>query len=1418
MRTHFVDHTAPRRPCLRAPLGALIALTLTAAPAGCDLRKDDDPSTQTPPTVVGTPLPIHCVSTAHADALFGLDDQTVAVSFRPRTGGTSLALLFTDDNGRTFTRPVGSQTGNGGDYRSVVESSTGVFAVDDDYYVSVSGLVGISRLPSGVRPGEDRSSVGDWLVIGERGGDTQDLRGERTTIPLPTGSVPGLLWTIDAQRRVATDDVFIYASHDAGATWQVIGWRGFSRDASLPLTTAAARTDLVILERDASSDYYWVRPGGQPTKLGLRDRAVDIGLFGDQVVYVSQRPSGSHNFVQELVVTSLDGTERRTWPWPADVSSLVRFVEGDDGTLWIYPRQHASADDEIPLMRLTPGPEPTLERIALDLEAAGYGGIVDAIARPDGRLLMSVYPDQPAAGLIGRHFGETMLCEVGPGVTQGVEPIVVEPLSATLDKPGQAVRIARIGEGSSVSDRFFRTPSGLVYATYGGRIRLGPSDVRALDPDLPDVGPNSPRGYSSSTFIEATDELIRAAFWAPSNLIDPPKSQLVSWDPVKRTVVGTDALPFGNEGVFDVQALYGRRYLTTQKGAYSEAELRDVTAPADRTGLPRYAVVGEGQGVLFDDTYQVERGVLARDFPSYLQRFDPLAGRMPGVADCLFTDPLPATCVPIDDADPVAARFAPDGDLYVLDFRHGRVMVLPAGDDDGAGWTTIATGFLTPSDLRLTTVDGALVVMVYDGDLFAFVPQPGVVVNGRATSGSAPSPAAIAADSGARDFKGCLASGPCADPTPIPLAPSGEACVTGERFGDAAGTLLFDGREVAPSRWSDAEICVTVGALATGRDGLLTVVDAAGARSAPVPVHAPSRITSWDIPAVVTPHTVITVRGDNLQDGVGLEVSGALVKSAGSEQIELLLPTGADVQVTLDGENLGGQGINITPEIVRGCTGAASQPCEVIALGLEGTLGTATIGGQAAEVLRWRPPIVTLAWPAGLSPGTHTVTLTSADLTAEGTVTLQAHPTTTLIDEAPFPRALTYRQPRPVWTDFGLLVGGNTFSEYTAQSVIVGVRRSDDGDGGGIVPLQRYMTSFLAGNPLQVLPFGDDTLVFGPNEVHRLRAVSPEDGYIGVAAIWPATGVGGFSGAGVIDGELVAVFRDVANERTLIATVALPAGGAVSVVLTPLTTVAGLFGSGGSASPVTHGAWVTDGGVYLGECHNLTKPPRLSYVPIARDGGGALAAGDEVYVEYGDPNEPLLACATLSDGGVVWVQRKAAGEQILTWRPDATTPVLVATLPATLPGVGQTDSEGRAGVLDVIAGDDGDWLLLLADRESEAHGLRVVRWRASDGTWHEGAPFGTSTRVEPGELCLGPLAANQCGEGLGRLGCAPLACPVRPKGRSSRPAIQPQTGYLTRDPDDAAVVHVIFQVSNLDRTPGYLLGGTEVQHTIVDLP
>jgi hypothetical protein len=1354
-------------------------------------------------------LPVRCRASAPPAGLHALGGETIALGYRP-TAEVSMAnvLLLSRDEGRTFTRPVGRAAPPlATPWRSTALASSGAFAVDDTTWISVDGLTGVSRLPG---PEDDFTDL-DWLLVA-RGEQLEDHLATASPGALPSGEARGRMWSVAPDLTLAQVGLWLWASKDGGGTWRVVGWRPFSLEYAgfSRLDTRAARLDLAVVEDPLTGRYYAVRPGEAPQALsvtnasGARERALRVGLFGDGVAFVARPVTATGAPIPgaplQLVVAGLDGAERGRWDWPTDLTGTMRFVEGADGTLWVLPEVTEGA--EVPsLVRLSPGAAAP-ERVVLDLEAAGFDGVTAALARPDGRVLFGarVLPERARRGT--RYLPTAMLCEVGPGVTQGVETLAIEPLSAAVEAPGAVVRVARIGDGTTTGERFRVTPSGLVLATQLGELRAEIDVAPLYDARLgapASDGLPSTEAYDPGALLGVSDEAVTVPLRLRSNLtVDPPRTQLLTLDPYSGGAQGRAALPFGNEQIYDEQVAFGQAFLTTERGSYARLDLE---GPVEaRRELPRGMIIEAGFGVVFDDGYVPDRGVRAQERPVYVVRFDPLRGRIPDPFACRDTPTL-AGCLALPDADVVAARIAPGGDLYALDWRHGRVVRLPAGAD---AFETVAEGFLSPSDLRVAVVQGTTVVLVYDGDVFAFAPRAGQVARRGARPG--PSSAVAAANGGPRDGRGCLAGGPCLEP----LAP-GASCATGRGLG-AAGRLVLGGREVPTTRWSDGEVCFAPEALGP-QSGLLRAVRADGAESGPIRWRAPRALGAWTIPSVVTPETVVRVAGTNLQAGAGITVSGALLRAAGDDELELLVPESAQVTVSIDGEVAGGQYVAVRPVIAQTCAAGPGEACELVVLGLGPIRGEVRIADQVAELVRWAPPLVSVRWPPGLAPGTHAVEVEGLDGgPAQGTVTLQAEGVTALIEGANLTRTLEYRHARPVLTPFGPLLGANEVTRTVQAALLVGV----SAEGGGWAR-RRVGLDIPAANTLQVVRFDAQTLVLGNTArglgVYRLEEAG---GAVSAALVGYATGLEGLlAGAGVIDGTLVVAVRDVALPETRVVTLDLAGVSGESVPATVLDYTPGRFGLDAAEQVVSHGAWVGPDGLYVGECHNLDKPAELYFVPVVRRDGALVVEGREVLVQA--PDARILACAPTATG-FAWVQREADGqERLRTWSPATLgRPTEVVTLPATLGGVGQTTGDGLPGVLDLAELEGGDWLLLLADREGEDHGLSVVRYVAASGAFRASAPFGTSTAVEPGELCVGPLSEARCEAGLGNAGCAPFACPVRPAARLERPDTHPQDAYLLRGEGD--LVHVFYEVSNTRRTPGFVDGGVELQHRALALP
>ncbi|AWV88193.1 hypothetical protein [Bradymonas sediminis] len=1389
---------------------ALAALTLFALGCpGIDRGSDADAGA----AYERVSMPVHCWSTLPAAGLFPLAGDDLVASYANLT-------FISHDEGRTFERTVGTMVRPDVTYRSGLAASLGVFPIGvDGDFVSLSGLYGASRLAGP----EDTFRGDEWLVVSHEG-VTRDLLGKEASFTLANGTKAGFVWEVSDALRIAGEGVFLYASHDQGQSWEVIGWRvernGYPTiREDVGVAVLAFRDDLAIVsDHRLSNRHYAVRPGEKPVDLGIgasigRDidfLTTDVGFYEDGIIFVTSPEGG-----RQIVAQNIDGSDRRTWAYPAGAAANVDFVEDTEGTLWMLPRYISFTGEKPVIVRFRAGAEGP-EIVDLDFGPAGFAGVEAAVARADGRLLFSVRPDAKS-----RHFSSTMLCEVGPGVTQGIEPLVVEPLSAALENPGQVVRVARVADGTTVSDRFHRTPAGKVYATNGNALRVGPPDMpllfsSAAADSLPADGSlPATEGYRPDTILSASDTMVETSFWFPSQLNDAqaPRTQFASWDLTTGETLSRGEFPFGNDQVFSVQEVFEKRLLTTRYGTWHSGELYSIGDRQQRTKLPRELIVGQGHGVRFNNSYAYERALQAQDRPAVAIRFNPAAERVPEINDCLVEPPLPSYCLTLEDADIVAARFDANGDLYVLDFRHGRVMLHPkgAGADE---WIKVAEGFASPSDLRIESRDGKTVVLVYDADVFAFVPSPDrVAVAWQPPEVPVFSDAELAADTGERDLFGCMLSGgPCVDfkASGGVLSGDGTLCIGGTGFGEA-GRLEFDGEEVPTLGWSDSEVCFSGTSLPATSDGLLTLVAASGARSAPVAWHAPSAFGDWQIPAVVTASTPIVITGSNLKNGTGLAVAGGIFASATDTRVELFVPETGEVTVSI-GQASTSRRVEVVPEVVKPCRGGPAQGCELVATGLGSAEGTVKIAGLDAEVLDWSPSRVSLNWPAGLSAGDQALEVTTASgQSGQSTATLLDNDIHILIDGAGLGGLLSYAQARPALTPFGLLMGTKSYSQYTPYSMLVGVTAADE-------PWRMSLGAVLGGTAVHVLEYEGDTLLFGRTNgglvAYRVTApvapdVTPTLTEIGTANIGFTTSMG------LVDGRVVATVIEGAQTRI----VELQMDSITNLVIGVRDIVRhpAMYGQTGNA-PAGPGAWVVSDGVYLGECRNIIKRGEMLFVPIA-DEAGLLKASDALNAGVAQPESRVLACSTLADGSMAWVQREGSGvERVLTWKPqDLQAPAEVLVLPPTLLGVGQTSDTELPGVLDLQPGDGGDWIFLLANRQPSAgaldHGLTVARWQSSDDTWHLGDAFGISTALEFGELCLGPMTT--CADGFGTHGCGPAACPVSSSRQEQRASVRPQAGYLVREGGD---VHVFYEVKNTERTPGVLFAGFELQHVRVPAP
>lgn len=1387
------------------------ALLLSPALWSCG---DDPEDTSTPmeTTYTWRDAPMRCYSSVHAYELHDVGDR-IAISYQPRRQNVvnvSMAFLtlLTEDEGRSFTRPVATMVKpNEPVYRGPLEatnqSTHGIFELGRGLYMSTVGVAGTSRLPGPEQEYSDR----DWLVFFDEDGEGEDVFANGERVNLPSGERAARVWRY-GDVTVAEAGMWLWASIDGGP-WEVAGWRPQTRDVYPNLRsteTVSARTDLAIIKDFGNGDFYSVRPGEPPqviANVGTSAiqgwRVVDGGLWGDSLVVVAGGPAGQSERPGRLQLWAIplgDG-EVRQWPWPTGVSTNVGFREGEDGTLWIHTRVPAESGDEPAVMRLSEDSE-LLERLRLDFEAAPFDGVPAVLPRDDGGLLFVARTREEREHRGTEYFGSTMFCRVGPDVEQGVEPMAFGTLDEVVAEPGVMHRVARVSAGSSVADRFVRTPAGTVFATSDGAAYAGPPDYDALP--LLEVPPADPAladlvGYSVRTFLDYNDTGFVTTAWAPSSLLEPPPTQRVRVNLVDPALSQRSSMGFGKDQIFTYQEVFDAQLAATASGTFFLSELTRARI-SDRVQWPGNLVVGRRQGYAFDRGYSYARAVRAQDGPTWVARFTSYEGRVPDVEECTYAEEPPEYCIALEDADIVAARVNDLGDLYALDYRHGRVLLLETQSRQAQ---VIATGFVSPADIRLTQHQGQDVVLVYDGDIWAFSPDTATLATRQHRSG--------AQSSGSGDLaraSSCEAGEPCVDLKAFGgvLRGEGRLCIPGVEFGES-GTLRFE-RDVIDADWSATEVCFDAAQL-EGRNGQLTLTRADGLRPPAVPYYGPSLIFGIDVPAPLTSTSPITFRGTNLMGGYGLLVSGGSMVSASDDAIEVLAPHSGVVSVFRDGEALANQPVEVIPTVAKSCVSGPGQPCEMVLTGMPTATGEVRVGGEVAEMLRWDPPYMRFAWPESLEPGEHPLALQVDGGVMEASVTLLPAAIDVLSANAPLPTTYDRSLTPPIVSELGLISPVRIFQGPSPVTAIASITSRG---------AQSHQVANLSNTAsLGVVSDGTQTLGIGnmPGGVTITRLGPPTDQFyalswepLGLLSSSDGSHLGGFSGAGFVDGELVVVLRTNLNTTR-----------AVVVDLETMTTrllgeLPGAYGTRSGGAVITaHGSWVNKAGVFAGNCYANEGSAQLYHLRLSREAGELVSEGP--FVLKNDTTS-LVACDVI-EGGFAWVERAGSVERIYAWDSAAGEQLAGPVLPPELPGMGPSAEGDLPSVLDVAKTDD-DWLVMLADREGEDRGAYLARWDATTEAWSIGEPFGISAQTQEGSLCVGPLPPGQCDEGIGRYGCSPAACPVSPTGQVPNAEVVVYYGDMLVV-DDA--VHVFYQVVDEGRDLSRA-GGIEAQYQKVPMP
>lgn len=1374
-------------------------------------------------------LTAHCFSSAAVTRLLplGEDPNAFLMHFQPTNGPSSskIAALRTKDGGHTFDKLVGerrfwAQAGEGLTPMGGVNEP--VLFLSEDFYMAGWG--------SGIRGLGDGTTVPEYWVVLVLDGRAKEAVATMSTLTLADGAKSDMVFKGDAQRWMARGGGFLYATRNAGRSWERVGPAPFIQPEQainaffLPVAVSANR-NVHVIPNDGNRAYLST-PGAAPKPLTLpgtpygrssTPTILDVsGAFWDGKLAMATLSGGVDS---AEVFLSEDLTNWTKLELDKNGPLMLRLAVDRQNRLWAYPRQ-LSPGQRFLIYRWEPGE--TKPKV-IDLEAGvGMSAMDSFSALSDGRFRFLGTPD---VGL-SRYTQPWAICEAGPGVTAGFDTLATEGLEA-LDS-GRVIRVERLQVGSARTDRMAFSPSGKVYATAYQSLLVGPPDV----PFLYASGTAHEDGIPYAPF-DATEKDVWVTLAKVLALNSPPYDNLVRFDATSRARTSTLRLPKPLD-VFQVREAAGRKLYHVEKGTFFADRLRPEVNDEPPPQYPREMVVSGRHGALIDrlDYYRMESKQ-----SQWALRFDPRKEAMPSLASCTES-PRPPGCIDVTGTMPADAEFDEDGTLYLLDYAYGRVLALAP---EASAFVEVARGFATPSDLVLRKVGGKLAVFVYDGDVYAFRPEPGVVK----VRGAGEPVSLEKAVYGKRDVRGCLSGEPCLDEPPdsvVEAAPS--ACVTGRDLGDAPGTVKVGAVAAQVDSWSATRVCFQLGQGSV--DGQLRLVTADGRAANRVSVRAPVRISRWEVPEVLPFDGSFRVVGQNLAN---VTVQNATVLSRGDDSL-VLAPSGSGgerlVFLSQGQTPLQSRLVRSVPRMAYGCRVGAGELCELLGVGLGNGTDvasalaeqgyTATVGGQPATLTRWNEERISLILPAGLAPGVHPVALHSpwvGDITTE--LEVLALSPEVLVTDGPTPGALRPAHGRPVRTGEHLLVpvdgwgygtqgGIRTPLQLNTLFAVVGSGRKDGVPPGHNQPVQWMGGLGKAGASLQAVETEDGvvqvTLRSDSNSVAEVARLRPSTSS---ATGWSYTLLGSLSlpfgssvqvaGAGRVAGRLVAVLSSsLENRSTLFDVVAGPSTATVAsstdVAWSPLV--------GQGPSPTFSGVYVTPQGVYLSTCRRPGQGATLRFVPVTVGGNGALSFGAMESV-VSNPAARLLTCSATPDG-LLWVVRDANGEHVEEHRVGTGVRRL-GTLPVSLPGVGDTWTYSSAvevpGVVDVQRLPDGDLLLAVNEVNSEPRGLRLARL-SSTFSFTLSPRVTAGTLAQPGERCVGPASAR-CERPAGD-GCGPFACSMLPWQRVERATDQISTAWIAPLRPGDTTATVVFEVTATRHTPAYLYGGTEVQAVTLPIP
>lgn len=1404
--------------------GLCCALALMGCPGGEEPRDagDDVFTHQAMAVHCWNSLPLRDV-TRTAEAPDELVGSAWAALDNNQTGAQ--ATVVSHDRGRTFAHVPTTTTRFTPPVTSSLFTGPPPYFAGPDFWATHAQVYGSSAGSE-----LDANGVPLWLTVVLNGVATE-LRAQEVNQTL-AGRKVSHLWKASAQDWFVRGSDRMYVTRDGGQTLTLVAPARQTVSGNVALIGRLLHGDAVLYETAGTPGDWYRRDGEGP--LRALTQGVDYPKLNTPGQGTKHYSGAFANWGSKLVYTDrvrvwASADDGATWTQletaEATGPASLELIEDPQGRLWGYPGFGGVGPEPRTFLvyRWEPGQtKPTL--IDLDFGALPVDAMVTPSFDAQGNLLFSSYR--------GRHrdFRTYALCEAGPAVTTTqLEPVVVEPWQAAVESD-RVVLVARFLDGSDVAGRVAVSPARKVYAETIGAVLAAPFDadpVYAAPPLSQFTNGHPDAGLSPMALWGATETSVTAALFSRTELTLQPPTMAVTFD--ARTGAELARHDVGKaEELLEVFSAGGVSFDRARSGTYFTGLRTPAADDPNALRFPKFPVsmVMDGaHGALVSDLNGFYADSQTR--PSYVLRFDPTSGRVPDDSQCRADGGAPVGCLAAPDMGPLAARFDPAGNLYVLDARAGRVLMLPAGASTLADWKVLATGFMSPTDLQLRGAGGKTLVLVFDGDVFAFSVDP---TKTKVRGATAPTTGRTKVDFRARDRADCLSDGPCLDvPDVAPVFEGAQVCLTGKRLG-TSGHAFLGAVEATVASWADDRVCLS--AASVEADEQLQLVRADGLGSNLISFEVPSTVSSVDIPSPLTTADLIHVKGTNL---AGATVSGVLVIAQSDGELVLRASSAGAQTLTVSkhATALVSRQLDARPSVVGACRAAADQPCSVTGVGLgePNPLSTVTVEGQPAEVLSWSQLEVRLRVPAGLSVGPHAATFRHADgTTFSAQVEVLPRAIRTLVQGNPSPDALRWVDPRPVQTSYGLVASmsewlRNNGAPAEFHEVLVDVDFGDRTADGGQVSrgdvgvfggpfVEKPTPTLVAESAGAVYTAG---IAFDRNDEVVVSRITPPP--VGAQLPqWTGTAV---TRVRVEAPMQVSAFGDVQGH--LVLAVATPTrtkvfelspgadGGVTTSSLAELPASPG-FPMGGGSRPSAIGTTLTASGVYLSSCHNDTRPSELHFAPWAVDGGALSVGAMEDLITIGGTK--LTACSA-TDAGLIYVQRGASAEVVFAHDPvNGYQPL--GSLSAAVPGFLQQatqDPEFVPGIVDVARLPDGDVLLLTNELETPPLGLRLVRLHGSAVT--TGAVVAPSTRPESGEVCLGPVTNDLQCPLRGAYGCAPLTCPLSPLVQVERASNRIGKAWMLVD---GARVRVVYQVTDIRKLQTALYEGTDVNMVDVQVP